>query len=297
MRRLLLMLTVAAAATPAAAHAPFLRPLNFSPSRPTVTVIGGMHEETVFVSDFALRPGDFWVVGPDGSRTRLEKQASLSGLSAVDVSLPAPGTYRITTGDRVGREAVFAKVDGSWRLVRGQGQGPVRGGGAVEPGRRGASPGEARPPARREERPPPLDAADVPAGAPTVRTTGILKAETYVTRGAPTFAALKASGEGFELEPITNPTEVFLDGGFTFRLLRDGAPAPGVTVHVRRGDEQYADTKTDLVVDTDAQGRATARFPRQGVYILEALDGAPASPGAAPAPRTTALSVSLEVTP
>ena len=61
-----------------------------------------MHEETVFVSDFALRPGDFWVVGPDGSRTKLEGQASLKGVSAVDVPLPAPGTYRVTTCAIVG---------------------------------------------------------------------------------------------------------------------------------------------------------------------------------------------------
>ena len=269
------LLAAAAACAPAAqAHSPFLRPLNFSPSRDYVTVVGGMHEETVFVSDFALRPGDLWVVAPDGVRSKLEGQATLKGLSAVDVPLPSPGTYRITTGDRIGREATMAQVDGRWRPVR-----PTA-------GARGGGDG-----------PPPVDPAALPPGAPTVKTVSVLKAETYVSRGAPSAGALKPTGQGFELAPVTNPDAVFLDGGFTFRLLSDGAPAAGVPVHVRRGDEQYADAKTDMTVVTDAQGRATARFPRQGAYILEARYPAEPAPGAAPAPRTTALSLSLEVTP
>ena len=288
------LLAPALAGGPAAAHAPFLRPLNFSPSRDYVTVLGGMHEETVFVSDFALRPGDFFVIGPDGVRTKLEGQATLKGISAVDVPLPASGTYRITTGDRIGREATMAKVDGVWRVVRGAG-GPGRPGGGEGAPRREGAPGPG--PRPGGEGPPPLDPSAVPAGAPTMKTTGVLKAETYVSRGAPSTAALKASGQGFELEPVTHPDEVFLDKGFSFRLLTDGTPAAGVPVHVRRGDEQYADTKTDMTVTTDAQGRATARFPRQGVYILEARYPAEPAPGAAPAPRTTSLSVSLEVTP
>ena len=52
-----------------------------------------------------------------------------------------------------------------------------------------------------------------------------------------------------------------------------------------------------MTVTTDAQGRATARFPRQGVYILETRYPAEAAPGATPAARTTSYSLSLEVTP
>ena len=275
----------------ASAHAPFIQPLNFAPSRDYVTVLGGMHEETVFVPDFALRPGDFWVVGPDGVRTKLEGQATLKGVSAVDVPLPAPGTYRITTGDRVGREATMAQVDGKWRPVRGPG-GPGVGGARREGAPAG---GDMRRPAG--EGPPPLDPSAVPAGAPTMKTTGVLKAEAYVSRGAPSSGALKATGQGFELEPITHPDEVYLDKGFSFRLLNDGAPTAGVPVLVRRGGEQYAETKTQMTVTTDAQGRATARFTQPGLYILEARWPGEPAPGAAPAARSTALSLALEVTP
>ena len=210
----LLILTVSGGA--AAAHSPFLQPLNFAPSRDYVTVLGGMHEESAFVSDFALRPGDFFVVGPDGTRTRLDGQATLKGLSGVDVPLPAPGTYRVTTGDRIGREATLAKVDGVWRPVRGAGGGPGGGtagmggggrpaGGPLAGGRRegGASGGAPR----REsgEGPAPVDASAVPADAPTIKTVAVLKAETYISRGAPSAGALKASGQGFELEPVSHP--------------------------------------------------------------------------------------------
>ena len=298
----LALLVLAASAGAAGAHAPFLQPLNFAPSRDYVTVVGGMHEETVFVSDFALRPGDFFVVGPDGTRTKLSGQSALKGLSGVDVPLPGPGTYRITTGDRIGRESTMAKVDGRWRPVRGPGGGGpgggMGGGGAAAPQARregGAPPGGAR----REsgEGPGPVDASAVPPDAPTIKTVGVLKAETYVSRGAPSTGALKASGQGFEIEPVTHPDEVYLDKGFAFRLLNDGAPTAGVRVLVRRGEEQYAETKTEMTLTTDAQGRATARFPKPGLYILEARYPAAGAPDAAPAPRSTALSLSLEVTP
>ena len=68
-------------------------------------------------------------------------------------------------------------------------------------------------------------------------------------------------------------------------------------VLVRRGDEQYAETKTQMTVTTDAQGRAVAKFPKPGVYVLEARYPAAGAPSAAPAPRSTVLSMSLEVTP
>lgn len=264
----------------AQAHSPFLQPLNFAPSRDYVTVIGGMHEESAFVSDFAIRPGDLFVVGPDGARARLEGQATLKGITAVDVPLPGPGTYKITTGDRTGRDATLAKVDGVWRMVRPAG-GPGRPAGGGEHG----------------EGPGPIEASAVPAGAPTVKTSALLKAETYVSRGAPSAGALKASGQGYELEPVTHPNEIFLDKGFRFRLLVDGKPAQGAKVLVRRADEAYAEKKTELTLTADAAGAATLKPAKPGAYILETKWPAVPPAGAEPAAKSYTLTVAVEVTP
>lgn len=273
-----------AAAWSAAAHSPYLRPANFAPSRDYVTVTGGLHEETALLADIPLRPGDFYETRPDGTTVKLDGAVQLKGLSAIDVPLPAPGTYRISTGLRAGRDMTWAQVDGRWRPVRPQrppGEGGARLGGG-EGARRGGEGGDG---------PPPLDA--VPAGAPVIKSVGYLRADTYVTRGAPSEGGWKPTGEGLEFAPVANPTDVYLDKGFAVRVLLDGAPVPGAAILVRRGDESYADKKTEMSAVTDAQGRAVLRFPMPGAYVLE-THGAPDAPGAAPKAKTYAVSLTVE---
>lgn len=275
-----------ALAGPAAAHTPYLAPLNFAPARDTVTVLGGMFEETPLVSDFALRGSGFFETGPDGRTAEVAAPVALKGVSAFDATLAGPGTYRLSTGEREGRETLFARVDGAWRPVR-----------PPPPAGAGGSPSGAARPARREggEGPPPLDAA--PVGAPTVKSVSVLRAETYVTRGAPSSAALKPTGRGLEFAPETNPNAVFLDTPFAFRLLVDGRPAAGVTVLARRADEAYADRKTELTVTTGADGRGVLKAPLAGVYVLAAKYPAAPEPAARPAERTYVSTVTVEVTP
>lgn len=279
---------------PAAAHTPFLAPASFAPQRDWVTVTGGMHEETALVADFALRPGDLFETAPDGRTQKLDGVVQLKGLTAADAPLPTPGTYRLSTGLRLAREMTFAQVDGAWRPVRGPrpaGAGPGGPGGGEGRGRRPAGG-----PERREagEGPPPLDAA--PAGAPTVKSGAWLRADTYVTRGAPSDGALKPTGEGLEFAPAANPNAIFLDHAFAVRLLLDGQPVAGAPVLVRRADEAYADRKTEFTAVTDARGVASVRFPLSGAYVLEAKTPA-AAPGARPPEKSYLVSLTVEATP
>lgn len=69
-------------AGPAAAHTPYLAPLNFAPSREVVTVLGGMFEETPLVSDFALRGSGYLETGPDGRTAPVAASVELKGVSA-----------------------------------------------------------------------------------------------------------------------------------------------------------------------------------------------------------------------
>lgn len=282
LRPLLACALVTAVASPAAAHTPYLAPLNFAPSRDYVTVTGGMFEETALVSDFALRGSGFFETGPDGRTAEAPAPAGPKGMNVFDAPLPAPGTYRISTGDRAGREASFAEVGGVWRPIRGAP--PPAGAGAPRPARREGGEG-----------PEPLDAA--PPGAPVVHSASFLRAETYVTRGAPSDAALKPAGAGLEFAPVTHPNGVYLDKPFGFRLLLDGRPVPAAAVLVRRADEAYADRKTELHARTDAAGRAEVKFPLAGVYVLEARFPAASAPGARPPEKSYVSTLTLEATP
>lgn len=280
------LLTTAAivcAVSPAAAHAPYLVPTTFAPERETVAITGGMSEENAFIPDFAIRgEGDWTITGPDGAQTKV-KPVNLKAINVLDAPIPAAGTYRISTGERPGRAGKAAKIDGVWRTVRP----------APPPGTPAAPPrameGEGRGPG-------PVNAADVPAGAETMDTQGFLIAETYVTKGAPNATAIKASGKGFELEPITHPNEIFLDEGFSFRLLVDGKPLAGAHVVVYRGGELYDGSHTMLEATTAADGKATVKFAKPGAYSLEVRYPGPAAGGAAPAARSWTYTLSFEVT-
>lgn len=268
----------------AAAHTPYIVPTTFAPERETVAITAGMSEENAFIPDFAIRgEGDWTITGPDGVSAKV-KPVNLKAINVLDAPVPTPGTYRISTGERPGRAGKAAKVDGVWRTVRpapppGTPPAPPR---AMEgEGARGSGP---------------VNAADVPAGAETMDTQGYLIAETYVTKGAPSPAATKATGKGFELEPITHPNEIFVDDGFSFRLLIDGKPVSGAHIAVIRGGELYDSSHTMIEATTGVDGKATIKFAKPGAYMLETrYPGQPAA-GAAPAARSWVYSLSFEVT-
>ena len=280
-------LAAVAGAGAAAAHSPFLAPSTFAPGRDWVTVTGGMHEETPLVADFALRNAEVFETAPDGATARLNGLVELKGLTAVDAPLPTPGTYRLSTGARPGRETTWAQVGGAWRPVR-----PPRPPGAGADGPRG----EGGRPERREAGEGPQPLAAVPAGAPVVKSTGYLRADTYVTRGAPSDGALKPTGQGLEFAPVANPDAIFLDKPFAVRVLLDGAPVANAPILVRRANEAYADHRTEFTVTTGAAGLAQVKFPLAGAYVLETRSPAPAA-GARPAERTYLSTLTVEATP
>jgi uncharacterized GH25 family protein len=59
------------------------------------------------------------VVGPDGIRTPLVP-TYLRELALVEAVTEKPGTYRITTGQRAGRTAKAALVNGEWKFFEGE---------------------------------------------------------------------------------------------------------------------------------------------------------------------------------
>ena len=79
-------------------------------------------------------------------------------------------------------------------------------------------------------------------------------------------------GSPLELVPAQDPTALHAGDRLAVRLLRDGAPAAGVTVGlVRAGDP----AGTNLL--TGADGSATFALEREGWYLLRATDLRPAS--------------------
>lgn len=275
-------LAVAMAATQAVAgHMPYLEPKTFAPRRDVVTIEAAMAEEaTLFVPDFTIRgTGDYQVTDPTGTTRKIEGVTTLKEVAIFEAPTPAEGTYRITTGERAGRQGKIAKIDGVWRNVRPAGA-PNR-------------PPEGAPPNPNG----PIDEAQIPAGAEVMTTTSFLKAEVYVTRGAPNAAALKPTGQGLEIVPVTHPNEAYAGEAFKFRLLADGQPLGGVPFTVSKAREGYEPQRFTTGGTAAADGAAEITLAKPGIYVIQVqnpvrVEGQPPVPAA----RALTTTLTLEVT-
>ncbi|WP_296594846.1 DUF4198 domain-containing protein [Phenylobacterium sp.] len=276
-----------------AAHMPYIKPTTFGPKRDFVTLESGMAADHFFAMDFPIRgEGDYWVTGPDGEPVKATGVVNTREFTVVEAALPAAGTYRITTGERPGRAAKWAKVDGEWKMVRPAG-GPSRPEAPRSEGARPTGPGGVAPPGGGGRG---IEEAAVPAGAETMNAVSYLRAETYVTRGAPDRGALKPTGKGFEAELITHPNEIFAGEPVKLRFLNDGQPVGNVAYAVYRGGDFYEEKRYTNAARSGADGAASLKIEEAGVYVLVAtwpgrVEGHPMVPVA----KTTTYSLTFEV--
>lgn len=266
---------LAAATSAAAGHMAYLAPLTFAPKRDLVTVEAGMSEEAhMFVPDFPIRgAGDFTVTGADGEPVRITAVTALREMAVLEAPLPAEGTYRISTGERPGRSAKWAKIDGAWRMVR-----PA-----------GAPAGPPRPPGAG-----PIDESALPTGAEVMTSEAFLRADLYVTRGAPQ-AVPKPVGKGLEIAPVNHPNDLYAGDALKFQVLNDGQPVAGALLTVVRANDAYADEHFSWSGISQAGAPEAVTLARPGVYVLQA-QYPQRTEGGPPLARSATTTLTFEVT-
>lgn len=237
---------VLAAAPAAQAHRQWLLPSAtvLSGEDPWVTVDAAVSNTLFFPDHVPMRLEEVTVVGPKGAQVPVQNKATGKYRSTFDVQLGAPGTYRIANAG--GSVMASYKLNGEQKRWRG--------------------------PASQA-------ATAVPAGAQEVKLThNQRRVETFVTRGAPTTDALKPTGQGLELQPVTHPNDLFAGEKAQFRLLMDGKPASGVEVEVVPGGTRYRESEGMMKLTTGADGGFQVTWPEPGMYWLEASTRGGASP-------------------
>lgn len=203
---------------------------------PWVTVDAAVSNDLFYFNHVPLRLDALAVTGPDGARVEPQNAATGKYRSVFDVQLKAPGTYRLA----VVNDALMA----SWE-ENGQ---PKRWRGTAEAFAREV----------------PKDAARLQVS----QTAG--RVETFVTNGTPDTTALKPSGRGLELVPVTHPNDLFAGEKATFRLQIDGKPAAGLDVEIVRGGTRYRNAQDEITVKTGADGSFEVTWPEPGMYWVEA---------------------------
>jgi hypothetical protein len=263
-------IALAGIACAAQAHRPWMLPTSTfieTEREAWVTIDGAVSEGLFDVDHMPLRMDGLMVTDPDGATAPAPAATVGKFRSSVDLKLPKNGTYRVTLG--------ATNVMGSYKL-----NGEMKRFRATE------------------------QTADkeIPAGATEVkRTTMVQRQDTFVTVNKPSTGALKPTGSGLELVPVTHPNELRAGEKATFRFQLDGKPLPNFPFSMVPGGVKYRGTLNEVRLSTDAKGEASFTLPAPNMYWLSAAypANAPRGPGAeGPADaKRWSYSATLEVLP
>ena len=223
----------------ALAHKAWLLPSQtvMSGNNPVITVDGAVSNDLFYFNHVPLRLDNLVIIAPDGSKAESINGATGKYRSVFDVELKQQGTYRIAT--------VNSGLIASWN-ENGQ---PKRWRGNVQ-----------------------SFATEVPKDAKELKVSqSVGRVETFVTNGAPNDTALKPTGEGIELSPITHPNDLFMGEEARFKLLVDGKPAANLEIEIVRGGSRYRNAQDEIKITTDANGEFAVTWPEAGMYWLETV--------------------------
>lgn len=233
-------------ALPAAAHTPYLAPASFQARAGATVTLDAAFAEAFFVPESAFDDSQFTVTAPDGRSLPPERVVPLRTRVVVEHALPkdAKGTYRFSTGERLG--AVFR----TWEID----------------GRKVTSRDAAEP---------------MPRGARLLSSfQSRIRAETYLSVGTPDRGALQPYGHGLELVPITHPDDLFAGEPLEFELRFDGQPLADTAVQLSEAVWTSDRKAQEISLRSDAHGRVRWAQPSAGTWLARHRSAAPAGAAA-----------------
>jgi uncharacterized GH25 family protein len=201
-----------------------------------VTVDAAASNDLFYFDHRAIPLNGLVITAPGGSAVTPENTSTGKYRSTFDVPLKDKGTYRISlVSDSL---SARYKENGEQKRWRGK---------------------------------PENLAKEIPASATDVVVTQAQRRlETFVSVGDPDEAALKPTGAGLELVPVTHPNDLVANEEAEFKFVIDGKPAAGVKVEIVRGGIRYRNQLGDTTVTTDDNGAFKFKWPEAGMYWLEA---------------------------
>ncbi|OZY86683.1 hypothetical protein CBP51_06615 [Cellvibrio mixtus] len=226
------------------AHTPFIAPVAFEPAHQGWISLDAGFAETFFHSDVAFDKGHFQVLTPAGTWVAPARVEQFTSRSVLEYQAQQEGTYRFTTGTRLGAVFRMYELNGERKHTR--------------------DPKEVLPKGHKL-----LD-----------HYQSVTLAETYVTLKAPTTAAFKPYNKGLELVPITHPNDLYAGELFEFSVLLDGNPLVEQPVSIFSAQDATQQQQPVLTATTDRQGKASITLNSPGVYLLHLRKSAPAPKGA-----------------
>ena len=201
-----------------------------------VSLDAGISNQLFEFNHAPLRLDNLMITDPDGVTTKAEGAVLGKFRSTLDLRLPKDGTYRLSI---VNNNVMGSyKLNGETKRFRGaQGSPQVQ----------------------------------VPAGATEVQTTQVqTRLETFVSANKMNETALKPSGAGLEMVPVTHPTDLRVGDPIKVRFLIDGKPAANLPFSVTPGTAKYRGASGEQRLTTDATGEASFTVQAPNMYWMNA---------------------------
>ena len=261
-------LVLAGMSAAAQAHDAWLLPNNtmIDAKEAWVTLDAGISNQLFEFNHAPLRLTNLMITDPDGVSTQAQGAVLGKYRSTLDLRLPKDGTYRLAL--------VSNNAMGSYKL-----NGEVKRFRTLEANL----------------------SKEIPQGAQEVKTTiTATRLETFVSANKTSNGALKPSGQGLELVPVTHPNELHAGETARFRFQLDGKPLANFPFSMVPGGVKYRGTLGELRFTTDAKGEASFTLPAANMYWLTAKFPVEQQKGpsdAAGDTRRYSYSATLEVLP
>lgn len=247
--------------TMSAAHADtsYLRPNIFTTANADLVTVQSSFTEDFSNPSVAVDSDQWVVVGPDGTKSTFRRVEKFTQVTVLEATTPNAGTYRLSTGERLGRIGKQVKVDGVWT--------------PWSPDR------------------------EIPEGAETRTSQTATVADVYVTRGAPTQAPVDAVLGRVALKASVHPNDIYLDAPLGLTVLLEGKPVADQDVEIWREGGAYQEPVWNRKLRTDANGAVSLTFDEPGVYLAWTRLSADAPAGAPTQVRSYTTSLTFEVQP
>ncbi|MGH8104927.1 MAG: DUF4198 domain-containing protein, partial [Arenimonas sp.] len=218
----------------AQAHRPWLLPsATVTTPNQWITVDAAVTTDIFQFDHNPMRIDTLIVTAPDGSALTPQNISNGKLRTTFDLQLVQNGTYRLSTGG--------SSLNASYKV------------------------GEE---IKRWRGTPEAFAKEVPVDAKELQVTqSQSRVETFVTAGKP--SALKSSGSGLELVPVTHPNDLFEGETANFKFTIDGKPAAGLKIEILQDGSRYRTKQGEIEVTSDANGVFSVTWPTAGRYRLE----------------------------
>jgi uncharacterized GH25 family protein len=203
-----------------------------------ITVDAAVSNDLFYFNHQPMRLENLEILGPDGAPVAATNQNTGRYRSTFDVNLVTSGTYKLALINH-SLNATYETAQGEKKRWRGTAA---------------------------------ALATEIPADAKNVKVSETQgRIETFVTSGKPNDTALKPTGVGLELVPVTHPNDLVAGEPIQFRFVLDGKPAANLEIEVVPGGSRYRNEQNDTKVTTDKDGLMSVTWQEPGMYWIETV--------------------------